>query len=391
MRRMNGSVFGVMIVVATAAAGGCGGSTAGGGSGGTGGSVGSDGGGNAEKKAFAMLIPLLPGGKSNSATGISGNGRHVVGVGDGTDGLRGYIYDVDADKLTELGVLPDGVESAALGTDMQGKVVVGTSYDSGGSATAFIWTDGKMTSLGDLPFGYEESMALGVSGDGTVVVGNLTGEALGSSPFLWTEKDGYFPIPRAGEQALATAISRDGTTIVGATEYSIEGEAGSAAFHWTHGRGFLTVGCYETAQPDCSAAAVSADGSLFAGSAVATMPGITQTATLPVFWDPAQGGNAILITPNDPAHINGMTGRVVRAVNDSGSVMVGGAADAGMAFYWDDEFGYSDLTFMMAEANVLEPLGGGLPMTAVGVSKDGLIVVGNVVVDTFRAFVTKPF
>ena len=78
-------------------------------------------------------------------------------------------------SFRELGVIDDQTRATyATGISGDGRVVVGyANYGEGGyHAQAFLWTAERgMVGLGFLPGGSADSEARGVSGDGSVVVG----------------------------------------------------------------------------------------------------------------------------------------------------------------------------------------------------------------------------
>ena len=84
--------------------------------------------------------------------------------------------------MTSLGDLPGGlVDALATGISADGRVVVGQGTTVRGFE-AFRWKSGVMSRLGELPGGGHSSEAFGVSADGRVTVGRSL-SARGSEAF----------------------------------------------------------------------------------------------------------------------------------------------------------------------------------------------------------------
>jgi uncharacterized membrane protein len=126
-----------------------------------------------------------------------------------------------------LGFLPGGLSSSAFDVSADGHVAVGSALvDYPGEIPrpglpptvvsipkAFYWTDGDMTSLGDLSNSRNDSAAQGASGDGSMVVGRHHAFGRPTTARLW--HDGVVSrLWSARNGALATAISDDGSFVV---------------------------------------------------------------------------------------------------------------------------------------------------------------------------------
>lgn len=261
----------------------------------------------------------LPGGAfSSTANGVSANGSVVVGFGNvaaGTAGNRAYRWTA-LTGLVAIGSLPGAGFSSAVDTSQNGSVVVGNGISVSGT-TAFRWTSSGMVGLGDLAGGAYFSTASGVSGDGSVVVGQSEASA-GSVAFRWTAQGGMVGLGELqGGFALSRAqgVSSDGLVVVGGSNSA----SGDEAFRWTQQTGMVGLG-------DLS-------GGDFASEA----------------WD----------------------------CSADGSVVVGSAAieRGGEAFVWDASHGMRSIAQVLTSAGV--DLFGWTLTSAVGVSADGRIVVGN--------------
>jgi len=136
----------------------------------------------------------LGAGENSEATSVSGDGSIVVGATvalvDGTYRNEAFVY--QNGEMTGLGDLPGGSGggpvSIALAISDDGSTIVGSgTSDSGSSATyyneAFVYQNGVMTGLGNLPVGSGDLLfdrALGVSADGSIIVGHAQSDSLGS-------------------------------------------------------------------------------------------------------------------------------------------------------------------------------------------------------------------
>jgi probable HAF family extracellular repeat protein len=179
---------------------------------------------------------------SAQASAVSADGSVVVGtdliIHDAPPATNEAFIWTAVDGLTRLGYLPGGSgASGATGVSADGRVVVGGSINSSGFYEAFRWTEGGgMVGLGDLPGGIFESLANDTTADGGTVVGSsivgLTTTQFGVGPdydpFIWdaghgmrnlvdvlSNDYGLGPALAGWNLAEATAISDDGKVIVG--------------------------------------------------------------------------------------------------------------------------------------------------------------------------------
>jgi probable HAF family extracellular repeat protein len=165
----------------------------------------------------------LPGAVFESlATGVSGDGSVVVGIGDGelSSGTGQAFRWTQETGMVGLGDLPGGQfnsQARAISTD--GQVIVGMGSIASGPA-AFRWEDGVMTSIGTLAPGLTTE-AFALSADGSVIVGRS-----GTDAFIWDAIHGMRNLQDVLENEVgldlggvnlssATGISADGTVIVG--------------------------------------------------------------------------------------------------------------------------------------------------------------------------------
>ena len=155
-------------------------------------------------------LSSVPVGNRSTARALNGRGQ-VVGWSTVNSRLRSAREELPAhaflwqrsakagrrrerqDAMRDLGTLPGWINSYAYGINDRGEVVgsvsdvTGRPYgvdidprDTDGRADAFLWRDGKMTSLGTLP-GSRDSEAYGIN-DSETIVGRSDGKAV-----LWQE------------------------------------------------------------------------------------------------------------------------------------------------------------------------------------------------------------
>lgn len=186
---------------------------------------------NAEEEAFRwlenQLVPLgdLEQGQTSSvAYAVSDDGRIIVGRGTGENNRRSAVR-WEEGVIHDLGTLQGGLGSRAVDVSGNGLVIVGNSssqnsIDGGGGMEAFLWRNGEMTGLGDLPGGSFHSQAHGISTDGSFILGfsASSGEGLSIIYEACYWKDGEIfglGIPEGSEQSFAYDTPSDGSIIVG--------------------------------------------------------------------------------------------------------------------------------------------------------------------------------
>lgn len=212
-----------------------------------------------------------------------------------------------------------GEDSNLLAISGDGEFSTGFMYGAGGSQ-AYLWNGSTPTLLGGLD-GYDDNQAQGLSDDGSVVAG---------VSFGFDESFNYF----------------------------------SQAFKWTNSGGLVAL---EGLAPDqnSEASAVSADGEVIVGKA-----NLANGAAHAVRW---VGGNSDIedITTGSTGWLTGASAySSAQAVSENGAVVVGYALDEDSipkAFYWSS--GDSMVS--------LGTLPGKTGSEAKGVSRDGMVVVGN--------------
>lgn len=308
-----------------------------------------------------------------------------------------------ADDFQGLGFLPGTNADATTGLSADGKVVIGAGFVSGSnfSEYAFVWTNGTMTQItgvGSL------SQPTGVSANGSVVVGFTDG--LGATGWVWSASTGatVFAPPQGFTSAFPSAVSADGSVIVG----SASGNLPDRAFRWTQASGTVLLGVLP-GDTNSGANAVSGDGMVVVGTSstfqltrafrwtqtggmvdLGSLPGATLTTPTATNFD---GSVVVGSSLNPAAHAfrwQASTGLVALpelpgaqfsealAINYDGSVIVGVSGSAssvgGEAAVWNKS-GVQSIKNLLIANNV--NLTGWTLSEANGVSADGSIVAGT--------------
>jgi uncharacterized membrane protein len=191
-----------------------------------------------------LAIPLTaqgtftPIGRSGSrATGISGDGRIIVGSY--ASGGRAWRWS-ESEGYQDLGGNAPQVTEARISRD--GKTIVYSDRDAQGFISAAIWQGGQSWRTlggvpGGVPGGYqgrELSTSYGVSGDGSVIVG-LAWMKDRSAAFRWDSSAGMVSLGSLrGESGRASMISADGH-VIGGWDRSLDGAGDRSAVIWWNG------------------------------------------------------------------------------------------------------------------------------------------------------------
>jgi len=333
----------------------------------------------------------LPGdGFLSTASGVSGDGSTVVGVGLSASGLQAIRHTAGA--MVGLGSLTNGFDqSEAFGVSNDGSTVVGYRSSASGREAFRHTAAGGMVGLGDLPGGSFESFAWGVSGDGSTVVG-FGRSALGQEAFRHTAAgmERLEDVPLAaginpattGWSVLSEArgVSLDGNTIVGTGTRN----GNTEAFRHTAGDGMVGLGALSVATFESRARGVSADGS--------TVVGFSRSASsYEAFRHTADGGMVGL------GYLSGGFESFALGVSGDGSTVVGyGSPDPELNSEWESEAfrhtaagGMERLWDVLLAAGINPAdTGWSVLIEARGVSLDGNTIVGFGFRDgNFEAFV----
>ena len=145
----------------------------------------------------------------------------------------------------------------------------GSTVVGGSFGRAFRWTrDEGMTNLGSLSGA--GSFANDVSVDGSFIVGlsSTNSPGLFTESFIWTPTNGMVGIGAisGGVRSEANAISDDGRVVAGESNFvSADGDQEETSYRWTQADGFLAL-TVDDHGDDGFATGVSADGSVVVGT-----------------------------------------------------------------------------------------------------------------------------
>ncbi|HUU82548.1 MAG TPA: PEP-CTERM sorting domain-containing protein [Phycisphaerae bacterium] len=220
--------------------------------------------------------------------------------------------------------------------------------------------------LGDLPGGSSfHSVAGDISADGTTVVGRSTG-VNGSEAFRWTAAGGMVGIgdlPGGDFWSGARAVSADGSVVAGSSDSSQSSascDACTEAFRWTGEGGIEGLGDFWGGDFASQATGISGDGSFVVGRGD---PDEIGPHVLAFGWTRQDGLFQLGDLPG------GRIDSIANAVSSDGSTVVGWAEsdDGTEAFRWTAQEGMVGLGDLP---------GGRFSSNAKAVSADGSVIVG---------------
>jgi len=308
------------------------------------------------------LDGLVGGYGTNSAYGISGNGRYAVGWSDaaGTTQIatRWNLTPIDsggAATIENLGSLTGmtGI-SIAEAASHDGSVVVGSSEIADNWSRAFRWREGATNGAADNPqmldlgtLGGRSSYAEAVSADGRWVVGGAQDAANRDLAFRWSEETGMESIEDwLGRQGVftdgytlveAVGVSDDGTVVVGYMENEQGYWGGYLARGAVDGPGGNPGGLMKI--EEYHASLYSAAGIANTGEFLTWLP-MNGAHHRPLMLTPDLSGDMCAWATGDFAHHGGSsTGLALAEIGActdlaGGSVRIGGAV--GTAGSWQD-------------------------------------------------------
>ncbi len=167
-------------------------------------------------------------------------------------------------SLTDLGDFPGGTDrSEALDLNASGAVVGFGILSIGPGASeiaghGFLWQNGVMTDLGDLPGGADASLAVAINASGQVVGYSET--TAGRRPFLWQSDVGLIDLSM--EPGNAAFLNAADINDVGQVVGSGQAQPNTTAYLWQSGSGLTDLGRFEGMDflPFATATAINASG-----------------------------------------------------------------------------------------------------------------------------------
>jgi probable HAF family extracellular repeat protein len=230
--------------------------------------------------------------------------------------------------LTDLGDFPGSSDfSEARDLNASG-VVVGNSLRSTGpglydvARRGFVWENGVMTDVGDLPGGDDESRAVAINASGQVV--GFSAAAAGRRPFLWESGAGILDLSLEPGSPLFFEASdiNDAGQVVG----QCSGLTPTRACVWESGNPIVDLGVVDPPNTFSVPEAINASALVVGWGAIGSTGGIRGLS-----WSGLAG------TPNDLGELGGGEDRSIAFdVNDVGQIV--GRSNAGSgdrAVLWD--------------------------------------------------------
>lgn len=336
--------------------------------------------------SFQGLGDLSGGVYKSSTKGVSADGLTVVGVSSSAiaDEIRNeaFVWTL-TEGIQGLGVPEGRLLSEASGISNDGSVIVGRTIhaDSSSGKEAFRWTlDGGMQDIGDFVGGAYDSNAIGVSGNGNTVIG-YGRVAWGVMAMYWSMSKGMTGIDNDySVNSIANAVTDNGAVIVGKHEVqkAIEGETITVkeAFRWQQNTGITGIGFLAFppgTYPFSIAYDVTPDGSVIVGNSGYVLNG--QAMGEAFRWTTSDGMQGLGTLRTDiPSNSTAL------GVSADGSVVVGYTDTDEIirkqAFIWTEKDGMRTLSEVLINEAGLN-LAGWKLVEAIGISADGLTIVGN--------------
>ncbi len=294
-------------------------------------------------------IPQVAGTNSCTSTGISGDGKTVLGYCDTPFTRTTYRWTADAGLVPFSSNIKD-----ARAASFDGSVIVGIV---GQHAMRWTAATGPMD-LGAIP-STASSTAQAVSSDGSVIVGLGNSLSISGNGYLWTAQTGMslLPLLPGTTSTSPNSISADGQTIAGNTRIG----SNSNAIRWTATDGITNIGTLSPSPFSYSQTnGMSGDGS--------TIIGVSNGR--PFRWSQATGMLAI------PAGFFGNASGNAYSASYDGSMIVGSSIDSfspQSAFLWTSQAGTKTIQQILGP---FVPSGWQLT-NANGMSADGQTIVGS--------------
>ena len=328
----------------------------------------------------AIFVPIIdPLGTSDyyQAQDISGDGAVIVGDARG-NGPRAFRLKLGEafEYLGDLSGNPNG-QGYAHGASFDGSKIVGRSNGPNGVET-FIWEEGQGMSI--LPgLDGNDTIPTRISDDGTTIVGQTKPNGRVTKAFVLNDKDGVIHIESINRdsgpgnfRSSATAVSADGSIVAGSMWVGSESAIGG--FVWTEDSGLTAIGdlpkiASNTADEYGSEIhALSSDGTTAVGQSSREHP-IREA----VYWTKDEGLVSLDVLNSLQSDYS-----LASAVSSDGSVIAGHYGITGTpgsaTFLWTESTGAQDLSLILQQSGA--DLQGWQLTEIVTMSNDGNTIVG---------------
>ncbi|MDH3216626.1 MAG: PEP-CTERM sorting domain-containing protein [Candidatus Krumholzibacteria bacterium] len=221
---------------------------------------------------MVALVDTAAGFERGQAFDVSSDGQYIVGVGSSSITPNQAFRWNASTGVTWLGWLSANLlDSFAYGTSADGSAICGLSFSGDEfGVEVFRWTEADgIVGLGDVPGGLFYAIPHGISEDGTTIVGQTRVSASMEEIFIWREGTGYILPDSAHGYSVATSTTHDGSIVAA-------GGPTIGPVLWDDQNGFRNFADILTDDygldidgwSAISIAAVSADGTTFAGEGI---------------------------------------------------------------------------------------------------------------------------
>lgn len=161
-------------------------------------------------------LPPLPGGGTQTADGVSADGRYVVGQGYSVGGYRAYRYDASTNQLITL-----GAGRAGNTTDAGSSITPDGRFVTGSAAGAMArWVDGALVERVN---GTQAGNA--ITPDGTMIVGYTFLTGGGTRAVIWDANHGMRNLKQALTDDYGLGAALAGWSLDNAMDISADGVA----------------------------------------------------------------------------------------------------------------------------------------------------------------------
>ena len=304
------------------------------------------------------------------------NSGEVVGA-PASGNSTAEVFNINSQRLVNLGTLAGGALSFGRGINDAGQVVGYSQIDSVGDAHAFLWSSATgMVDLGTLP-GYTQSGAAAINDSGQVVGGASYDPKDGThgarSAFLYTSAGGMIDLGTLGGYFGAASAINDAGQVVGTSttappvpDFFGTGQpyAPTYAFVWSEATGMVNLGTLP-GDNTSEATAINDSGEVVGDSQLVKGGGMGEITH--AFLYTGEGGMIDLGTL-------GGEDSAATGVNDSGLVIGDSSIDPGNVNAPSYAFIWSKATGMVNLNSLLPPSSGWVLNSAIAINNEGQII-----------------